>query len=116
MDDIVKEQAPDPLSTMLPKSVREAFRAQIQRLMGPPIFVDEGFAAPLDIFLELQVLLRIIVIVRKNLESLAIDINGAVVMTTDFPEDLPACVSKIWAHIPSGTEISLLMPPDMLDR
>merc|ERR1719182_866047 len=80
----------DLLGKMPPDSIEEIFPAQIQKLQGPPNSADKGFAAPLNIFLfqELQRLQRIIFIVRVNLESLAMAIDGTVVMTTDLLEDL----------------------------
>merc|ERR1719311_1866645 len=116
VDDIVKEQALDLLSKMPPDFVEEIFRAQIQKLKGPPGSTDRGFGAPLNIFLfqELQRLQNIIGIVRSNLNNLAMAIDGTVVMTTDLLEDLNSIfdsrVPKKWTHDASGAEISWLLP------
>merc|ERR1719386_25961 len=116
VDEIVKEQALDLLAKMPPDFVEEIFRAQIQKLKGPPGCADKGFAAPLNIFLfqELQRLQNIIRIVRSNLNSLAMAIDGTVVMTPDLLEDLnsvfDARVPRKWTHDPSGAEISWLLP------
>eukprot|EP00928_Gymnodinium_smaydae_P031098 TRINITY_DN22944_c0_g2_i2.p1 TRINITY_DN22944_c0_g2~~TRINITY_DN22944_c0_g2_i2.p1 ORF type:complete len:3465 (-),score=972.42 TRINITY_DN22944_c0_g2_i2:18-9410(-) len=115
-DDIVKEQCVDLLDRMPPDFVEEIFRAQIQKLRGPPGVPDKGFAAPLNIFLfqELQRLQHIIRIVRTNLGSISQAIDGTVVMTPDLLEDLgsifDARVPKRWTHDASGAEISWLMP------
>merc|ERR1719353_155975 len=128
VDDIVKDQCSDLLSKMPPDFVEEIFRAQIQKLKGPPGSSDRGFSAPLNIFLfqELQRLQNIIAIVRSNLKNLSMAIDGTVVMTTDLLEDLnsvfDARVPKKWTHDPSGAEISWLLPTigswftGMLDR
>jgi len=116
MDEIVKEQALDLLEKMPPDFVEEIFRAQIQKLKGPPGTTDKGFAAPLNIFLfqELQRLQNIMSIVRTNLKSIAMAIDGTVVMTTDLLGDLGAIfdarVPVRWTNDASGAEISWLMP------
>eukprot|EP00929_Paragymnodinium_shiwhaense_P087549 TRINITY_DN476_c0_g6_i1.p1 TRINITY_DN476_c0_g6~~TRINITY_DN476_c0_g6_i1.p1 ORF type:complete len:3651 (-),score=1240.57 TRINITY_DN476_c0_g6_i1:538-10725(-) len=116
VDETVKEQALDLLAKMPPDFVEEIFRAQIQKLKGPPGSSDRGFAAPLNIFLfqELQRLQNIIRIVRSNLRNLAMAIDGTVVMTQDLLEDLnsvfDARVPRKWTHDPSGAEISWLLP------
>lgn len=116
MDEIVKEQALDLLEKMPPDFVEEIFRAQIAKLKGPPNTADKGFAAPLNIFLfqELQRLQNIIAIVRTNLKSIAMAIDGTVVMTTDLLQDLnsifDARVPTRWTNDASGAEISWLMP------
>merc|ERR1719203_516544 len=116
MDEIVKEQALDLLGKMPTDFIEEIFRAQIQKLKGPPNTPDKGFGAPLNIFLfqELQRLQNIILIVRVNLKSIAMAIDGTVVMTTDLLEDLgsifDARVPKRWTNDASGAEISWLMP------
>merc|ERR1719353_1996423 len=105
VDDIVKDQCSDLLSKMPPDFVEEIFRAQIQKLKGPPGSSDRGFAAPLNIFLfqELQ-----------RLKNMAMAIDGTVVMTQDLLEDLnsvfDARVPKKWTHDASGAEISWLLP------
>jgi len=102
MDEIVKEQALELLEKMPPDFVEEIFRATITKLKGPPGTPDKGFAAPLNIFLfqELQRLQNIIRIVRTNLKSIAMAIDGTVVMTTELLEDLSsifdARVPKSW--------------------
>merc|ERR1719333_2095868 len=116
VDEIVKEQCLNLLEQMRPDFVEEIFRAQIQKLKGPPNCTDKGFAAPLNIFLfqELQRLQNIIKIVRSNLKNLVMAIDGTVVMTTDLLDDMnsvfDARVPKKWTHDPSGAEISWLMP------
>jgi len=116
MDEIVKEQALELLDKMPADFVEEIFRAQIQKLKGPPGASDKGFAAPLNIFLfqELQRLQNIIKIVRSNLGSISMAIDGTVVMTTDLLEDLSsifdARVPRRWTNDASGAEISWLMP------
>lgn len=116
MDEIVKDQALDYLGKMPIDFVEEIFRAQIQKLKGPPGTQDRGFSAPLNIFLfqELQRLQNIIRIVRSNLKNLAMAIDGTVVMTPDLLEDLnsvfDARVPRKWTHDPSGAEISWLLP------
>jgi len=116
VDEIVKEQCQDLLSKMPPDFVEEIFRAQIQKLKGPPNCSDKGFGAPLNIFLfqELQRLQNIIKIVRTNLNAISMAIDGTVVMTTDLLEDLNAVfdarVPRKWTHDASGAEISWLMP------
>jgi len=116
MDEVVKEQALDLLSKMPPDFVEEIFRAQIHKLKGPPLTSDKGFAAPLNIFLfqELQRLQNIIKIVRNNLQSIAMAIDGTVVMTTDIQADLnmlfDARPPTRWTNDASGAEISWLMP------
>jgi dynein heavy chain len=116
MDEIVKEQALDLLEKMPTDFIEEIFRAQIQKLRGPPGASDKGFGAPLNIFLfqELQRLQNIIKIVRTNLKNIAMAIDGTVVMTTDLLEDLSfifdARVPKRWTNDASGAEISWLMP------
>merc|ERR1719203_2701842 len=116
MDEIVKEQALDLLEKMPPDFVEEIFRAAIQKLKGPPGTPDKGFGAPLNIFLfqELQRLQNIIQIVRVNLKSISMAIDGTVVMTTDLMQDLgsifDARVPLRWTNDPSGAEISWLMP------
>ena len=78
VDDIVKDLAADYLSKCPPDFVEEIFRAQITKLKGPPGVADKGFGAPLNIFLfqELQRLQNIIAIVRTNLQSLIMAIEG----------------------------------------
>jgi len=116
MDDIVKEQCLDLLSKMPEDFVEEIFRAQIQKLKGPPGVPDKGFNAPLNIFLfqELQRLQNIIAIVRVNLKAISMAIDGTVVMTTDLLADLgnifDARVPVRWTNDASGAEISWLMP------
>ncbi|CAE8701670.1 unnamed protein product, partial [Polarella glacialis] len=116
VDEIVKEQAIELLDKMPPDFVEEVFRSQIMKLRGPPKLEERGFSAPLNIFLfqELQRLQNIISIVRSNLESLAMAIDGTVVMTTDLLEDLNSVydgrVPKRWTHDASGAEISWLLP------
>merc|ERR1719284_1098399 len=116
MDEIVKDQALDLLGKMPDDFVEETFRAQIQKLKGPPGSSDKGFLAPLNIFLfqELQRLQNIIRIVRTNLKNLAMAIDGTVVMTQDLLEDLnsvfDARVPSKWTHDPSGAEISWILP------
>merc|ERR1719174_1772801 len=82
VDEIVKELSLDLLSKMPPDFIEEIFRAQIQKLKGPPGCGDKGFAAPLNIFLfqELQRLQNIIKIVRQNLKAIHMAIEGTVVM------------------------------------
>ena len=71
---------------------------------------------PLNIFLfqELQRLQNIIAIVRTNLKSIAMAIDGTVVMTTELLQDLgyifDARVPISWTNDASGQEISWLMP------
>ncbi|MAC17935.1 MAG: hypothetical protein CMC97_06535, partial [Flavobacteriales bacterium] len=116
MDEQVKDDCNNLLSKMPPDFIEEIFRAQINKLKGPPNTTDKGFLAPLNIFLfqELQRLQNIIKIVRGNLNSLTMAIDGTVVMTADLMEDLnsvfDARVPKKWTHDPSGAEISWLMP------
>jgi len=116
MDEIVKEQALEYLEKMPGDFVEEIFRAQIHKLKGPPSLADKGFGAPLNIFLfqELQRLQNIIKIVRGNLKSIAMAIDGTVVMTPDIQEDLYAIfdtrVPRRWTNDASGAEISWLMP------
>eukprot|EP00932_Pfiesteria_piscicida_P009567 SRR837773.20310.p2 GENE.SRR837773.20310~~SRR837773.20310.p2 ORF type:complete len:295 (+),score=99.45 SRR837773.20310:64-885(+) len=86
------------------------------KLKGSQGYQDKGFAAPLNIFLfqELQRLQNIIAIVRNNLNSIVMAIDGTVVMTTDLLEDLgsifDARVPRRWTNDASGAEISWLMP------
>merc|ERR1719327_2204921 len=116
VDEIVRDQAQDLSSKMPPDFIEEIFRAQIQKLKGPPNCGDKGFGAPLNIFLfqELQRLQNIIKIVRSNLKNLVMAIDGTVDMTTDLLDDMnsvfDARVPKKWTHDPSGAEISWLMP------
>jgi len=116
MDEQVKDQALDLLEKMPPDFVEEIFRAQIQKLRGPPGASDKGFAAPLNIFLfqELQRLQNIIKIVRTNLKNVTMAIDGTVVMTTELLQDLSyifdARVPTSWTNDASGAEISWLMP------
>merc|ERR1719221_273480 len=117
MDEIVKEQTSELLGKMPPDFVEEIFRAQIRKLKGPGGHCqDRGFDAPLNIFLfqELQRLQNIIKIVRTNLKSIAMAIDGTVVMTQELLEDLgyifDARVPRRWTNDPSGAEISWLMP------
>merc|ERR1719311_560603 len=116
VDEIVKELSLDLLSKMPPDFIEEIFRAQIQKLKGPPGCGDKGFAAPINIFLfqELQRLQNIIKIVRQNLKAIHMAIEGTVVMTTDLLEDLnsvfDARVPRKWTHDASGAEVSWLMP------
>eukprot|EP00933_Yihiella_yeosuensis_P062144 TRINITY_DN65084_c0_g1_i1.p1 TRINITY_DN65084_c0_g1~~TRINITY_DN65084_c0_g1_i1.p1 ORF type:complete len:833 (-),score=116.83 TRINITY_DN65084_c0_g1_i1:79-2385(-) len=116
VDEIVKEQAEDLLSKMPPNFIEEVFRAQIMKLRGPPRLDDKGFGAPLNIFLfqELQRLQNIIQIVRSNMTSLVMAIEGTEVMTTDLLEDLNSFfdmrVPRGWTHDASGAEISWLLP------
>jgi len=116
VDELVKEQCVDLLSKMPPDFVEEIFRAQVQKLRGPPGSSDRGFSAPLNIFLfqELQRLQNIIAIVRGNMKSLAMAIDGTVVMTPDLLADLnsvfDARVPSKWTHDASGQEISWLLP------
>lgn len=116
VDEIVKDQCMDLLSKMPPDFVEEVFRAQIQKLKGPPGCADKGFGAPLNIFLfqELQRLQNIIRIVRTNMKNLAMAIDGTVTMTQDLLEDLNSVydsrVPRKWSHDASGAEISWLMP------
>jgi dynein heavy chain len=115
-DEIVKDQCLDLLSKMPADFVEEIFRAQITKLKGPPNTTDKGFGAPLNIFLfqELQRLQIIISIVRVNLKSIAMAIDGTVVMTVELLEDLnsifDARVPRGWTNDASGAEISWLMP------
>eukprot|EP00928_Gymnodinium_smaydae_P021973 TRINITY_DN18608_c0_g3_i2.p1 TRINITY_DN18608_c0_g3~~TRINITY_DN18608_c0_g3_i2.p1 ORF type:complete len:2564 (-),score=332.72 TRINITY_DN18608_c0_g3_i2:161-7795(-) len=116
VDDIVKEQVSDLLARMPPDFVEEVFRAQIQKLRGPPKVDDKGFLAPLNTFLfqELQRLQNIIGIVRSNLNNISMAIDGMVVMTTDLLEDLNSVFDgrapRRWTHDASGAEISWLLP------
>jgi len=116
MDEIVKEQALDLLEKMPPDFVEEIFRATVAKLKGPPGTPDKGFGAPLNIFLfqELQRLQNIIQIVRVNLKSIAMAIDGTVVMTQELLQDLSyifdARVPISWTNDASGQEISWLMP------
>jgi dynein heavy chain len=116
VDEVVKDQCLDLLSKMPADFVEEVFRAQIQKLKGPPNCTDKGFGAPLNIFLfqELQRLQNIIRIVRSNMKNLAMAIDGTVTMTQDLLEDLNAVfdsrVPRKWSHDASGAEISWLMP------
>jgi len=105
----------DLLEKMPPDFVEEILRAQIAKLQGPTP-QDKGFGAPLNIFLfqELQRLQNIIKIVRTNLKSIAMAIDGTVVMSTDLQADLAsifdARVPIRWTNDSSGAEISWLMP------
>lgn len=116
VDEIVKDMCVDLLSKMPPDFIEEVFRAQIQKLKGPPLCGDKGFGAPLNIFLfqELQRLQNIIRIVRTNMQNLAMAIDGTVTMTQELLEDLNAVfdsrVPRIWVFDASGAEISWLMP------
>jgi len=116
VDEIVKEQALELLAKMPRDFVEEVFRAQVAKLRGPPRVDERGFGAPLNIFLfqELQRLQAIVALVRGNLESLAMAIDGTVVMTPDLLEDLHSVfdgrVPKRWSHDASGAEISWLLP------
>merc|ERR1712217_431950 len=78
VDEIVKEQALDLMSKMPNDFVEEVYRSQITRLRGPPRLDERGFGAPLNIFLfqELQRLQSIVTIVRLNLRSPAMAIDG----------------------------------------
>merc|ERR1719198_904310 len=113
VDETVKELCLDLLEKMPPDFVEEVFRAQIQKLKGP---TDKGFAAPLNIFLfqELQRLQNIIKIVRTNLKSVSMAIDGTVVMTQELLNDLnyifDARVPTCWYLDASGAEISWLLP------
>lgn len=115
-DEIVRDICMDLLGKMPIDFVEEVFRAQIQKLKGPPACADKGFAAPLNIFLfqELQRLQGIIFIVRTNMNNLSMAIDGTVSMTSDLLDDLGAVfdsrVPKKWSHDASGAEISWLMP------
>jgi dynein heavy chain len=115
-DEIVKEKCEETLTKMPPDFIEEIFREQIKKLKGPPNTTDKGFLAPLNIFLfqELERLQRIIAIVRNNLKSLSMAIDGTVVMTVELLEDLNAIfdarVPKRWTHDASGQEISWLLP------
>jgi len=114
--DIVKEKCEELLPKLPPDFIEEIFRGSITKLQGPPGTKDKGFLAPLNIFLfqELQRLQRIISIVRNNLSSLSMAIDGTVVMTVALLEDQDAIfdarVPKRWTHDPSGAEISWLLP------
>jgi len=116
VDEVVRDQCLELLGKMPADFVEEIFRAQIQKLKGPPGCGDKGFAAPLNIFLfqELQRLQNIIKIVRTNMKSLAMAIDGTVTMTQDLLQDLNSVfdsrVPSKWTHDASGAEISWLMP------
>merc|ERR1719313_1442790 len=116
IDEIVKDQCLDLLGKMPADFVEEVFRAQIQKLKGPPQCQDKGFAAPLNIFLfqELQRLQNIIRIVRTNLKAVSMAIDGTVVMTQELLNDLNAIfdtrVPSCWYLDASGAEIAWLMP------
>jgi dynein heavy chain len=116
VDEIVKDLCTDLLSKMPPDFVEEVFRAQIQKLKGPGGTQDKGFGAPLNIFLfqELERLQNIIKIVRTNLKSVFMAIDGTVVMTVELLNDLNAIfdtrVPTVWYLDASGAEISWLMP------
>merc|ERR1719198_1738613 len=116
VDEIVKDIAKDYTSKMPPDFVEEIFRATITKLKGPPGCSDKGFNAPLNIFLfqELQRLQNIIAIVRRNLISIEMAIDGTVVMTTELLADLnsvfDARAPRGWTHDASGQEISWLLP------
>ena len=115
-DEIVREKAVELLAKMPPDFDEEVFRLQITKLKGPPGTTDKGFQAPLNIFLfqELQRMQRVIQIVRTNLTSLVMAIDGTVVMTPELMEDLnmiyDARIPRSWTHDPSGAEISWLVP------
>jgi dynein heavy chain len=115
-DEIVKDKANEILAKMPVDFVEEQFRVQISKLKGPPNTTDKGFAAPLNIFLfqELQRLQRVISIVRTNLTSMVMAIDGTVVMTPSLLEDLDmvydARIPRSWTHDASGAEISWLVP------
>jgi dynein heavy chain len=133
MDDIVKEMANDLMARMPLDFVEEEFRVKVSKLKGPPKLPEDqgrfrqpeakqapevqgGSLAPLNIFLfqELQRLQGILSLVRANLRSLIMAIDGTVVMTADLLEDLHSVfdgrVPKRWTHDASGAEISWLMP------
>ncbi|CAE7640135.1 DNAH8 [Symbiodinium pilosum] len=116
VDEQVKESASDLIAKLPLDLVEEVFRAQIQKMKGPPRIEDRGFGAPLNIFLfqELQRLQNIISIVRSNLDNLVMAIDGTVVMTLDLLEDLNCIfdsrVPRGWTHDASGAEISWLQP------
>ncbi|CAJ1379392.1 unnamed protein product [Effrenium voratum] len=116
MDEKVREEALELLEKVPPELVEEVFRAQVQKLRGPPRIDERGFKAPLNIFLfqELQRLQNIIFIVRSNLDNLVLAIEGVVVMTVDLLEDsncvFDGRVPKKWTHDASGAEISWLLP------
>jgi dynein heavy chain len=116
MDEIVKDLCLELLEKMPVDFVEEIFRATVAKLKGPPNTTDKGFGAPLNIFLfqELQRLQNIIAIVRTNLRSIAMAIDGTVVMTTELLQDLgyifDARVPISWTNDASGQEISWLMP------
>jgi len=116
VDEIVKDLCIELLARMPPDFVEEVFRAQIQKLKGPSGTPDKGFGAPLNIFLfqELQRLQIIIKIVRTNLKSVSMAVDGTVVMTMELLQDLNAIfdtrVPTCWYLDASGAEISWLMP------
>ncbi|CAE7949269.1 Dnah8, partial [Symbiodinium sp. KB8] len=95
-----------------PDFVEEVFRAQIQKLKGPPATPDKGHASVLRLDQSL---------ISARL-SVAAAIDGTVVMTTELmasqrqeiEEDLgylfDARVPRGWTNDPSGAEISWLMP------
>ena len=100
VDEQVKESATDLLGKLPPDLVEEVFRAQIQKMKGPPRTEERGFGAPLHIFLfqELQRLQNIIDIVRKNLDNLVMAIDGTVVMTVELLEDLNCVFDSCIKH------------------
>jgi dynein heavy chain len=115
-DEVVKDKVSELLARLPPDFDEEVFRVQVSKHKGPAGTSDKGLQAPLNIFLfqELQRLQRVIGLVRSNLSSLLMAIDGTVVMTPDLLEDLnmiyDARIPRSWTHDASGAEISWLVP------
>jgi dynein heavy chain len=119
VDEIVKELCEDLGQKMPPDFIEEVFRATIDsssKLRPANPDVGKGLNAPLNIFLfqELQRLQIIIKIVRTNLKSISMAIDGTVVMTQELLSDLNSIfdtrVPTCWYLDASGAEIAWLMP------
>jgi dynein heavy chain len=115
-DEIVKDKAKELLSRMPKDFIDDQVRVQVGKHKGPPGTSDKGFQAPLNIFMfqEIQRIQRVIGIVRTNLSSLVMAIDGTVVMTPELMDDLnmiyDARIPRSWTHDASGAEISWLTP------
>jgi len=119
VDEIVKDLCQDLGGRMPADFIEEVFRATIDtssKLRPTNPDVGKGLNAPLNIFLfqELQRLQIIIKIVRNNLSSIAMAIDGTVVMTQELLSDLNSIfdtrVPTCWYLDASGAEIAWLMP------
>ena len=90
--------------------------SNIQKFKSKMMTSSTGLAIPLNVFLkqELERFQVILTIVRTQLTSIVLAIDGTIIMTPELVEAIEAMqlgrVPKKWIYDPSGAEISWLLP------